>query len=121
MRPFHRGPFARPQGLSFRRSRNLAGGAPQICSLHGEEEKGKGKREKKEQKHRLEGGVLSSLKKKGPVRMAERVSQCEPRRGSSGVKPAFPPAGAGQTRPPPAENPGRGRATVIEVLGTWLQ
>lgn len=36
------------------------------------------------------------------------------------MKPVFPPAGAGQTRPPQAENPGSGRATVIEVLGTWL-
>lgn len=88
--------------------------------MHREEEKGKERGEKKEKKHRLGGGVLSPLRKKGPVGMAGRVSQRAPRRSSRGVQPALRPAGPSQTRLPRAENPGRGRAAVVKALGTWL-
>lgn len=46
MRPFHRGPFARPQGLSFHGFRNLAG-APQNMLFARGRGNGKGKREKR--------------------------------------------------------------------------
>lgn len=40
--------------------------------------------------------------------------------GKQRGEPVLPPAGPSQTRPPPAENPGGGRASAVKALGTWL-